>query len=274
MITNISTKIQNHQNIIQVSNPQKLSQTSPSTLNRDTVSFRGNADTEGNFIQRAAKKYLVKLQAINDAVPYNVVVFSGPSGVGKDTIIEALRKKGYELKTTVSYTTRAPRPGEIDGVHYHFITPEKFAEMDARGEFFEQNKLSNGTRYGGTLAEAESMRMGHDVIKNISADAAPKLKKQFGKDAVLIYIEAPSETEVIRRLMKRGTETIETLKSRLEYNKMQAGYMEQFDTIIMNDNLKTAVKQTLRYLESRQSAEVKALKFVKLGIKILSKIVK
>lgn len=290
MILNVNSKIQNYSNSIQISKPQRVNQVSYSAINKDTVSFSGKAEGQGNFIQRMAKRCLDKLKAKNDAVPHNVLVFSGPSGGGKDTIVLDVKKKfekdGYELASPVSDTTRSPRPGEIDGVHYNFITPEKFAQKDARGEYFEQNLIKkeiknvDGSvsvieiRYGGALAETESKRMGHDAVKIISADAAPKLKKQFGKDAVLIYINAPSEEEVKRRLIKRGTETAESIAARLEYNKMQARYIDQFDAVIMNDNLEIASEELFRYIKSSQSEEVKALKLVKLAIKFLSKIAK
>lgn len=267
MISNISARIQNYPNLVQIQKEQKTHNHSfagLTGLNNDTVSFTGKKNDKASILARIAR-----LKERKAKIPHKVVVISGPSGVGKDTIIEGLRKKGYELQTTVSYTTRAHRKNlksadgthydEKDGVHYHFISKEKFEEMDARGEFFEQNKLANGTRYGGTLAEVESMRIGHDVIKNISADAAPKLKKQFGEDAVLIFIKAPSEEEVVRRLIKRGTETAESIAVRLKYNKMQMTYMDQFDKVIVNDNLNIAVKKTLRYLKSRQSKVVRGI---------------
>jgi len=255
MITNISAKIQNYSNSIPIQNRQfnqKSGFTNLAQLNKDTVSFRGKTPDNTSLLQRVDR-----LRALKSKTSHKVVVISGPSGVGKDTIIEALRKKGYELQTTVSYTTRKPRSGEIDGVHYHFISQDQYDAMEKNGEFFETNRLKNGTCYGGTPAETELKRMGHDVVLNISADAAPKIKGKFGKDAVLIYIDAPSEDEVIRRLINRGTETAESLAVRLEYNKEQAKYIGSFDKVIINDKLDLAVKKTLQYLKSRQSDVVK-----------------
>lgn len=270
MVSSVSSRIQSVP-VFSVSAQPVIRPLRLVSTGNDTVSFAGNKDNKGSFIQRITQKSIDKMKDLKRRTPHNVVVISGPSGVGKDTIIGELRKKGYELQTTVSYTTRPPRPGEIDGVHYHFISKEKFDEMDKNGEFFEQNRLKNGTCYGGTPMETETKRLGHDVVLNISSDAASKIKNKFGKSAVLIFIKPPSMEEVEKRLISRGTDSPEDIKIRLANGLEQFKYIDEFDKVILNDKLDDAASQALKYLNHRQGIAVRIINFV---IKILSKIVK
>lgn len=271
MISKINANIQAYTGITQAQKIQNSNYITSARLNNDTVSFTGNDNKKVGFFGKLAQKSVNILKKLKSRIAHNVVVISGPSGVGKDTIIEELRKTGYELQSTISYTTRAPRPGEVNGVHYHFITQQQFEEMDKKGLFFEQMKLGNGSRYGGTVGEINEKRMGHDVIKNISAEEASKIKNKFGKKAVLLFIKAPSMDEVEKRLIARGTETAESIKTRIAYGHQQMEEISKFDKVITNDKLDVAVKEVFEYLNGRQRGIVKITNSV---IKALLKWVK
>lgn len=271
MISGISTRVQNYPYIGQHSKNQNYQVEKALKLNRDTITFTGEKKYNlDSFISTPSKKALEVLKRIKSRIPHNVIVISGPSGVGKDTIIAELKKKNSGLKTVVSYTTRAMRQGEAEGVDYRYIDHKTFEEMDQRGEFFQQLKL-NGNRYGGTTADIHSQRVGEDVIINISSETAPAIKNKYGKKSVLLFIKAPSMEEIKRRLIKRGSDSAEVIETRLEYGRQQLIHTAAFDKIIMNDKLDVAADEAFKYINKRHS---KLIKVVNSMINFLSKRIK
>ena len=141
-------------------------------------------------------------------------VISGPSGVGKGTICKKLLERRKELKLSVSVTTRAPRPGEIEGVNYFFRSEEQFQDMIARDEFLEYMCVFGKNHYGTPKAYvAEQRAQGNDVILEIDVNCALNVKKRC-PDAVMIFIAPPSMETLKKRLVGRGTETEEAVERR------------------------------------------------------------
>ncbi|MDE6691799.1 MAG: guanylate kinase, partial [Muribaculaceae bacterium] len=145
-----------------------------------------------------------------------VIVVSAPSGTGKSTIINAiLQKNEIDMRFSVSATNRAPRPGEIDGINYNFLTTEKFRSLIDADGFVEWEEVYPGRYYGTLKSEiAKSLQEGHNVILDIDVKGAVNVKKMFGHDAITIFIEPPSVEVLGQRLLSRGTETPESLAQR------------------------------------------------------------
>ncbi|HHX72367.1 MAG TPA: guanylate kinase [Clostridiales bacterium] len=181
-------------------------------------------------------------------------VISGPSGVGKGTIIQGAMQKLAErtdikVSLAVSVTTRAPRLGEIDGVHYHFISREKFFELLEQGELLEYTKYA-GNYYGTPAKEiVERTREGTFVLLDIETAGAMEVKKNW-PDAVLCFILPPSMEELERRLRARGTETEESIARRLEIAENERAKANLYDYQILNDTLLEAVDRLVDVLLS------------------------
>ncbi len=167
-------------------------------------------------------------------------VISGPSGVGKGTICKEIIKKHPELSVSVSATTRPMRSDDIDGVTYHFKTTEEFLKMIDDGGFLEWT-VYNGNHYGTPVVPVkEALDNGKDFILEIEVDGAQNVRKVF-PDAVLIFIDPPSFEALRERLSGRGSETEESIKSRIERAKEELLLKDKYDYIIVNDNLDKAV---------------------------------
>lgn len=170
-------------------------------------------------------------------------VVSAPAGTGKTTLVKKLVDEFPCVKTTVSFTTREPRTGEIDGVDYQFISREKFQKKIEKQDFLEYIELY-GDFYGTSLKDIEKLqKLGHHVVLVIDTQGGIKLKKML--EATLIFIMPPSIEELSSRLTKRKTENEEVIKKRLEWAKHEIADAKHYDYIIVNDNLKTAY-QVLR----------------------------
>ena len=189
-----------------------------------------------------------------------VIVFSAPSGGGKGTILEELFKSDENLKLSVSATTRAPRPKDIDGVHYHFVTKEKFAEMLEKGEILEHAEFC-GNYYGTPKASVmELTEKGYDVVLEIEVQGGAQIKKIM-PDCVSIFITPPSLEILEKRLRKRATETEEDILKRLATAKGELKEAHNYDYVVVNDKLEDAVEdvkaiikaEKLRYLRNKEN---------------------
>lgn len=171
--------------------------------------------------------------------PGRLFVVSGPSGVGKGTLLKRLFGQVDNLVYSISATTRPPRPGEVDGVNYHFYTREQFEDEIQRGFFFEYAAY-NGNLYGTPAASIRRQRdQGHDVILEIEVQGAMRVH-ELAPDAVLIYIKPPSREELERRLRARRTESEERIMSRLTTATYEESFLARYDYVLVNDNLDVA----------------------------------
>ena len=170
------------------------------------------------------------------------VIICGPSGVGKGTVVARLLASDPTLYFSISATTRAPRPGEEDGVHYHFLTKEKFESWIAAGDFLEHAQFV-GNLYGTPrLFVDQAMERGEDVLLDIEIQGAEQVR-QKRPDAVRIYVAPPSWEELERRLIGRGTEDMEKVRSRLARGKEEFAAAKDFDYFVINDTVEHAVEE-------------------------------
>jgi guanylate kinase len=170
----------------------------------------------------------------------SVFVITGPSGVGKGTLIRALRERVPELELSVSATTRAPRGGEADGVDYHFLTDEQFEEKVRRGAFVEHARYS-GRRYG-TLREELERRADRPVLLEIEVQGARQVREAM-PEAVQVFIAPPSEEALRTRLIGRGTDSPEQVQARLDTAREELEAQGEFGHVVVNDRLEAAVAE-------------------------------
>ena len=178
-------------------------------------------------------------------------VVSAPAGCGKDTILEQLFARTDTAGYSVSATTRAPREGEVDGVHYHFKTREQFEQMIRDGEVLEYTEYC-GNYYGTPKKGVEELTsQGRDVILKIEVEGAMNIKRLF-PECCLVFILPPSLAELERRLRKRGTETEEKIVARTEQARREIELAENYDYLIVNGELSAAVDDLLAVLRAEK----------------------
>jgi guanylate kinase len=168
-----------------------------------------------------------------------VFVITGPSGVGKGTLIRNLLERVPELELSVSATTRAPRPGEVEGVDYHFLDEAEFDRRVLEGDFLEHADYS-GRRYGTLRSELERrLAEGASVVLEIEVQGARQVAQQM-PEAMRIFIAPPSEEALRTRLVGRGTDDDEQRERRLATAKSELAAQDEFDTVVINDRLDDA----------------------------------
>ncbi len=179
-----------------------------------------------------------------------LIVISGPSGVGKGTVVDMLLKRLSHAVLSVSCTTRAPREGEQNGKNYFFISKQTFLKMIDEGGFLEySNHFEN--YYGTPKFFVEEKLKDNDVILEIDVDGAENVKKLY-PDALLLMITPPSEEELVRRLRLRGTEDETLIKHRLERAGYELSKSKIYDYTVINDDLNTTVENILKIIEKRR----------------------
>jgi guanylate kinase len=182
---------------------------------------------------------LTKLEE-RDNMKGTLFVVSGPSGVGKTSIISALMNKLENIVFSVSCTTRPPRPGEVDGVDYFFVSRDKFIEMREKGEFLEWAEV-HGNLYGTPKKFVlENIEKGNRIILDIDVQGALQVKRNFD-DAVFIFVAPPSYEVLKERLLKRGTENSQSMLKRLENAKWEMSKIVEFDYLIVNSDLEKSI---------------------------------
>jgi guanylate kinase len=169
-------------------------------------------------------------------------VLSGPSGVGKGTIVKQLLKLRPELKLSVSVTTRLPRPGEEEGVSYYFRSPEEFQRMVSNGELLEYAQFANGFYGTPRRFVEEQLLMGNDVVLEIETKGAIQVKERAA-NGVFIFVLPPTMRELEDRLVKRQSEAAEAIRQRLAIAMDELNYLPFYDYQLVNDDLEVAVKK-------------------------------
>ncbi len=174
-----------------------------------------------------------------------LIIFSAPSGSGKSTIINQLLKEFSQLEFSISATSRAPRGTEQDGVEYHFMSQDEFKAGVERDEFVEWEEVYAGTCYGTLRSELERIwAKGNIIIFDVDVVGGLRLKQIFGDSACSIFIMPPSVEELRRRLVGRATDSAEVIERRVAKATQEIARAEEFDRVVVNDDLSMAVAQT------------------------------
>lgn len=172
----------------------------------------------------------------------NLFIISAPSGAGKTSLVSALLKHNTQIALSISYTTRAPRPGETDGVSYHFVTREKFLEMAQHGDFIESAEVY-GNLYGTSQSWiSQEIAKGRDILLEIDWQGAAQVRNQF-PGTIGIFILPPSLAALELRLKGRNQDSAEIINKRLQAAREDISHVAEFDYVIINDKLDEALQQ-------------------------------
>ena len=175
-----------------------------------------------------------------------LVVISGASGVGKGTVLGIMMKKREDLKFSVSATTRDPRPNEVDGVHYYFVTKAQFEELIASGQMLEYS-AHNANYYGTPRAQAEEKMRSGSVLLDIEPNGAGQVKKA-APDAVLVFIMPPSMEELEKRLRGRGDTPEDQIAMRMERAVWEMEQRHWYDHVVVNDDAERCAEEILKII--------------------------
>ena len=172
----------------------------------------------------------------------NLFILSAPSGAGKSSLINALLKKHADMKVSVSHTTRAPRPGENDAEHYHFVSVDEFKALIAKDDFFEWAQVFDN--YYGTSKQAieEQLAAGIDVFLDIDWQGARQVR-EIMKDVKTIFILPPSKQELEQRLNNRGQDSAEIIAGRMAQAQSETSHYDEYDFVVVNDDFDTALSE-------------------------------
>ncbi|MFJ8636560.1 guanylate kinase [Streptomyces sp. NPDC093568] len=177
-----------------------------------------------------------------------LTVLSGPSGVGKSTVVAHMRKEHPEVWLSVSATTRKPRPGERHGVHYFFVTDDEMDKLIANGELLEWAEFA-GNRYGTPRAAVlERLEAGEAVLLEIDLQGARQVRESMA-EAHLVFLAPPSWEELVRRLTGRGTEPPEVIERRLDAAKVELAAEPEFDVTLVNTSVEDVARELLALMD-------------------------
>ncbi|MDX1727008.1 guanylate kinase [Pseudoalteromonas sp. SCSIO 43095] len=172
----------------------------------------------------------------------NLFILSAPSGAGKSSLINALLKKHADMKVSVSHTTRAPRPGENDAEHYHFVSVDEFKALIAKDDFFEWAQVFDN--YYGTSKQAieSQLAAGIDVFLDIDWQGARQVRKIMD-DVKTIFILPPSKQELEQRLNNRGQDSAEIIAGRMAQAQSETSHYDEYDFVVVNNDFDTALSE-------------------------------
>lgn len=180
-----------------------------------------------------------------------LIIFSAPSGAGKTTIVKEVLKTDIPFAFSVSATSRTAREGEVHAKDYHFLTVDEFKDAIKKDYFLEWEEVYQNQFYGTLKSEVENKRQeGYNVLFDVDVIGGLNIKKYYGEDALAIFIKPPSIQELRKRLTNRGTETQESFNKRINKVEQEMAFAQEFDLVIVNDNLQEAVTQTLENIRA------------------------
>jgi guanylate kinase len=179
-------------------------------------------------------------------------VVSAPSGAGKTSLVKALMEREPRIRFSVSYTTRKPRPNEIPGRDYHFVTTERFAEMVANGEFLEHAQVFDNCYGTGVRAVEEALAIGEQLLLEIDWQGAAQVRARL-PEACSIFILPPSRSSLEQRLKARSTDADAVIQRRLQDAARDIGHWPEFDYVVINDRFERALEDLQAVVEDRGS---------------------
>jgi guanylate kinase len=184
-----------------------------------------------------------------------LTVVSGPSGVGKDSVLQRVFKLDPSLAYSVSYTTRQPRAGEVDGVDYRFVSDSEFDRMVEEGQMLEWANV-HGHRSGTGRAQLEkALAEGRSVVLNIDVQGARSVRREMPA-AFLLFLVPPNRDELRRRLAARGTEDPAEIARRQADAEIEMGYSDQYDAVVVNEDLDRAAREVLDLIHERRGRDM------------------
>ena len=185
---------------------------------------------------------------MSDAAPARLTVLAGPTAVGKGTVTAWLREHHPEIWISVSVTTRKRRPGEVDGVHYHFVSDEEFDRLVAEGELLEWAVVHQHARYGTPRGPVlEALAEGRPALLEIDLQGARQVRERM-PEARFVFLAPPSWDELVRRLVGRGTEDAEERERRLATARVELAAEPEFDHVIVNDDVTRATDELIEVM--------------------------
>ena len=188
-------------------------------------------------------------------------MLSGPSAVGKSSVVRCLRERIPNLHFSVSVTTRAPRPGEVDGVDYHFVSPARFQQLIDQGALLEWAEIHGGLQRSGTLAEPvrAAIADGLPVLIEVDLAGARAVKKAM-PEVITVFLAPPSWEDLEARLIGRGTETPEAMQRRLDTARTELAAQDDFDEVVVNTRLESACAELVSLLVETAPDSAKSAK--------------
>ena len=192
--------------------------------------------------------------AVPEALPSRLVVLAGPTAVGKGTVAAYIRAHFPQVWLSVSMTTRHPRPGEVDGVHYHFVDDAEFDRLVEAGEFLEYAVVHGRAKYGTPRGPVErALSEGQLAMLEIDLQGARQVRESL-PGTLFAFLMPPSWEELVRRLVGRGTETEEERERRLQTARDELAAASEFDVVIVNDDVRRASEELVSWMRARQRA--------------------
>lgn len=208
----------------------------------------------GGLGLRQRERLSAYLAARQGVAPRRLVVLAGPTAVGKGTVSAHIRDHHPEVQLSVSATTRPPRPGEVDGVHYYFVSDAEFDRMIEAGELLEWAVVHNSYRYGTPRPPIDAaLAEGKRILLEIDLQGARSVRSVM-PDALLIFLLPPSWEELVRRLTGRGTESPEEQQRRLETAKVELAAQDEFDARVVNTDVGEAAREVVELMDAPASA--------------------
>ena len=206
----------------------------------------------GRLQRKRLREFVADWVAGHGGTGDRLVVLAGPTAVGKGTVASYIREHHPDVRLSVSATTRAPRPGEVEGEHYYFVDDAEFDRMVEAGELLEWATVHNAYRYGTPRRPVEqAIAAGNSVLLEIDIQGARSVRRAM-PEATLVFLLPPTWDELVRRLVGRGTESAAEQQRRLETAKVELAAVDEFDHQVVNHDVREAAQKVVDLMRPRQ----------------------